>query len=85
VVVFVLSTTGQGDIPGNAAEFWKNLLRKKLRPGCLGNVKFTIFGLGDSSYPRFNWAARKLHRRLAQLGASEFFGPGEGDERHDDG
>lgn len=66
-------------------ELWKNLLRKRLRPGCLSTVKFTIFGLGDSSYPKFNWAARKLQRRLVQLGASEFFASGEGDERHDDG
>lgn len=48
-------------------------------------MKFTIFGLGDSSYPKFNWAARKLHKRLTQLGASEFYPSGEGDERHDDG
>ena len=85
LVVFVCSTTGQGDLPGNATELWKILLRKKLPPGCLGSLKFTIFGLGDSSYPKFNWAARKLHKRLAQLGASEFYPSGEGDERHDDG
>ncbi|KAB5577795.1 hypothetical protein GE09DRAFT_532223 [Coniochaeta sp. 2T2.1] len=85
LVIFVCSTTGQGDIPGNGMELWKNLLRKRLRPGCLSNTKFTIFGLGDSSYPKFNWAARKLHRRLTQLGASEFYPSGEGDERHDDG
>jgi sulfite reductase alpha subunit-like flavoprotein len=66
-------------------ELWKTLLRKRLPPGCLDTLKFTIFGLGDSSYPKFNWAARKLHRRLSQLGASEFYASGEGDERHDDG
>jgi sulfite reductase alpha subunit-like flavoprotein len=85
LVIFVCSTTGQGDIPGNAMELWKNLLRKRLPLGCLGTLRFTIFGLGDSSYPKFNWAARKLHRRLTQLGASEFYPSGEGDERHDDG
>ncbi|KAH8911329.1 riboflavin synthase domain-like protein [Coniochaeta sp. PMI_546] len=85
LVIFVCSTTGQGDMPGNALDLWKNLLRKRLRPGCLSTLKFTIFGLGDSSYPKFNWAARKLHKRLTQLGASEFYASGEGDERHDDG
>lgn len=34
---------------------------------------------------RFNWAARKVHRRLQQLGANEFYGRGEGDEQHDEG
>ena len=34
---------------------------------------------------RYNWAARKLSRRLEQLGAREFVAAGEGDERHEDG
>lgn len=34
---------------------------------------------------RFNWAARKLHKRLAQLGANEFYPRGEGDEQHEEG
>ncbi|KAJ0115370.1 hypothetical protein J7T55_012648 [Diaporthe amygdali] len=85
LAVFVTSTTGQGDIPANAATFWKSILRKKLPPDCLSQLKFTSFGLGDSSYPKFNWAARKLHKRLLQLGAVEFYPAGEGDERHDNG
>ncbi|KAL8871283.1 MAG: hypothetical protein Q9174_002850 [Haloplaca sp. 1 TL-2023] len=75
----------QGDLPGNARSFWKNLLRKKLPPDYLGKVNFTTFGLGDSSYPKFNWAARKLHKRLLQLGAFEFYPRGEADEQHDEG
>lgn len=86
MAIFVTSTTGQGDMPKNASKFWRNLRREKLnRSGCLRKLKFTIFGLGDSSYPKFNWAARKLRVRLLQLGASEFFRAGEGDERHDNG
>ncbi|KAL1836901.1 hypothetical protein VTJ49DRAFT_4517 [Mycothermus thermophilus] len=86
LVVFVTSTTGQGDMPKNTLKFWKNLRREKLNnTNCLGSMRFTIFGLGDSSYLKFNWAARKLRARLLQLGAAEFFKPGEGDERHDDG
>lgn len=34
---------------------------------------------------RFNWAARKLHKRLVQLGANEIYPRGEGDEQHDEG
>ncbi|KAI1329717.1 riboflavin synthase domain-like protein [Xylariaceae sp. FL0255] len=85
LVVFVISTTGRGDIPRNARAFWKSLLRKRLPPDCLSQVKFTTFGLGDSSYTQYNWAARKLHKRLEQLGAVEFLPRGEADERHDDG
>ncbi|KAI9374946.1 hypothetical protein BJX61DRAFT_532026 [Aspergillus egyptiacus] len=72
IVIFVVSTTGQGDLPANARTFWRSLLLKKLPPTFLSGVDFTWFGLGDSSYPKFNWAARKLYKRLLQLGAEEF-------------
>ncbi|KAK0745081.1 hypothetical protein B0T21DRAFT_381147 [Apiosordaria backusii] len=86
LVIFVTSTTGQGDMPTNTLNFWKNLRREKLNnSNCLGSVKFAIFGLGDSGYRKFNWAARKLQVRLLQLGASEFFRAAEADERHDNG
>ncbi|KAF4638070.1 hypothetical protein G7Y89_g30 [Cudoniella acicularis] len=85
IVIVAISTTGQGEFPKNARKFWTSLLRKRLPPGCLDHVKFTTFGLGDSSYPKYNWAARKLHKRLEQLGAQEFYPRGEADEQHDDG
>jgi hypothetical protein len=34
---------------------------------------------------RFNWAARKLHKRLEQLGAKEVYPRGEADEQHEEG
>ncbi|KAL8632557.1 hypothetical protein Q9189_001709 [Teloschistes chrysophthalmus] len=85
IVIVVISTTGQGDLPINARLFWKKLLQRKLPPDYLGNVEFTTFGLGDSSYPQFNWAARKLHKRLLQLGAHEICQRGEADEQHEEG
>ncbi|KAI9676179.1 MAG: NAPDH-dependent diflavin reductase [Caeruleum heppii] len=85
VVVISISTTGQGDLPANARIFWKSLLRKRLSPDFLISSIFTVFGLGDSSYPKFNWAARKLQKRLLQLGAEEFCLRGEADEQHPEG
>lgn len=34
---------------------------------------------------RFNWAARKIQKRLLQLGANEFYPRGEADEQHPEG
>ena len=34
---------------------------------------------------RFNWAARKVHKRLTQLGASEIYARGEADEQNSEG
>lgn len=53
LVVFVVSTTGQGDMPHNSLAFWRKLLRKKLPPGCLAPLRYTCLGLGDSTYIKF--------------------------------
>ncbi|KAM0702058.1 hypothetical protein Q7P35_010968 [Cladosporium inversicolor] len=91
LVVFALSTAGQGEMPQNARSFWSALLGGKLKPGMLGRppkrrpLRFTSFGLGDSSYPRYNIAHRMLYRRLEQLGAEAFCMSGEGNEQHPEG
>lgn len=85
VVIFAISTTGQGEIPQNARFFWKTLLSGALKPGILRKVRFSSFGLGDSSYARYNVAHRMLFGRLLQLGAQSFCERGEGNEQHPEG
>ena len=85
MVIFAVSTTGQGEMPQNARKFWKTLLSGALRPGVLRRLRFTSFGLGDSSYARYNVAHRMLCGRLIQLGASAFCDKGEGNEQHPEG
>ncbi|XP_068984794.1 NADPH-dependent diflavin oxidoreductase 1 isoform X4 [Bombus flavifrons] len=83
MIVFVVATTGQGDPPNNMRQFWRLLLRKNLPTTLLSNVKYGILGLGDSSYQKFNFAAKKLNRRLMQLGAKELLPIGLADDQHD--
>ena len=83
--VFAISTTGQGDFPTNSRKFWASLLKRKLRHDTLADVTYALLGLGDSSYPKFNWAARKLDKRLHQLGAMSLLEACEADEQDDDG
>lgn len=85
VVIFALSTTGQGEFPQNARQFWKTLLSGALKAGSLKKIRFTSFGLGDSSYARYNVAHRMLCGRLSQLGAHMFCERGEGNETHPEG
>jgi sulfite reductase alpha subunit-like flavoprotein len=85
VVIFCISTTGQGDFPQNARRLWRTLLSGALKPGLLRKVRFASFGLGDSSYVRFNVAHRMLHGRLVQLGAKTICERGEGNEQHPEG
>ncbi|CDK24839.1 unnamed protein product [Kuraishia capsulata CBS 1993] len=81
ILVVICSTMGQGDIPRNATKFWKFMLQKKLPSNLLNHVRFTTFGLGDSSYPKYNHAIRKIHNRFLQLGAIEMSPRGESDEQ----
>ncbi|XP_059612042.1 NADPH-dependent diflavin oxidoreductase 1 [Phlebotomus argentipes] len=83
LVIFVCSTTGQGDEPDNMRSFWRFLLRKKLPSDSLQGVKFAVMGFGDSGYVKYNFAAKKLHKRLLQLGGMALMAVGLCDDQHD--
>ncbi|XP_058465305.1 NADPH-dependent diflavin oxidoreductase 1 [Malaya genurostris] len=82
-VVLVCSTYGQGEEPDNMKRFWKFLLRKSLPTDSLRGMHFGVIGLGDSRYPKFNYVAKRLHKRLLQLGGSALLPVGLCDEQHD--
>uniref|UniRef100_A0A665U1H1 NADPH-dependent diflavin oxidoreductase 1 n=1 Tax=Echeneis naucrates TaxID=173247 RepID=A0A665U1H1_ECHNA len=83
LVVFVCATTGQGDPPDNMKNFWMFLFKKSLPVGSLSRLDYAVLGLGDSSYPKFNFVAKKLHKRLLQLGANVLLPVGLADDQHD--
>ncbi|GFY68700.1 NADPH-dependent diflavin oxidoreductase 1 [Trichonephila inaurata madagascariensis] len=83
IVIFVCSTTGNGEFPDNMKSFWKFMLRKGLPSNSLCHIKFSVFGLGDSSYDKFNVVAKKLNKRLLQLGALELIPLTLGDDQHE--
>eukprot|EP01038_Epipyxis_sp_PR26KG_P011641 gene11641-15591_t len=84
-VVFVVSTCGDGEPPAKMKLFWQFLLKKSLPVDCLSSVRFTVFGLGDSSYEKYNSTGRKLYARMNQLGAASFVQLGLGDDQHKQG
>ena len=61
---------------------WQNLLRSDLPSDTFEDLLLSVFGLGDTGYEKFCWAAKKLCRRMVSLGAVEFYERGEGDEQH---
>uniref|UniRef100_A0A8C6K2Q6 NADPH-dependent diflavin oxidoreductase 1 n=1 Tax=Melopsittacus undulatus TaxID=13146 RepID=A0A8C6K2Q6_MELUD len=83
LVVFVCATTGQGDPPDNMKLFWRFLFRKNLPSGALCRLDYAVLGLGDSSYPKFNFIAKKLHKRVLQLGGNPLLPVALGDDQHD--
>uniref|UniRef100_A0A6I8NU82 NADPH-dependent diflavin oxidoreductase 1 n=1 Tax=Ornithorhynchus anatinus TaxID=9258 RepID=A0A6I8NU82_ORNAN len=83
LVIFICATTGQGDPPDNMKNFWKFIFRKNLPPTSLCQMDFAVLGLGDSSYAKFNFVAKKLHKRLLQLGGRALLPAALGDDQHD--
>ncbi|KAK6927958.1 Flavodoxin/nitric oxide synthase [Dillenia turbinata] len=81
-VIFVVSTTGQGDAPDSMKGFWRFLLQKNLGRDWLSGVHYAVFGLGDSAYQKYNFVAKKLDKRLLDLGAKAMIERGLGDDQH---
>ena len=84
LAVFVFAPAGDGEVPDSARPLWRFLLRRDLAHDSLAALRVAVFGLGDSGYPKYNAAARKLWARLLQLGAQPLGGAsgrGLGDDR----
>ena len=65
---FLISTTGEGEFPGNSIEFYK-LLRKKKK---VNNIQYSLLALGDSNYKHFCHAGKIIDRLLRFSGAKNF-------------
>eukprot|EP00026_Physarum_polycephalum_P001039 Phypoly_transcript_01040.p1 GENE.Phypoly_transcript_01040~~Phypoly_transcript_01040.p1 ORF type:complete len:1215 (+),score=194.93 Phypoly_transcript_01040:66-3710(+) len=76
IVVFVISTSGQGKFPLNAKQFWTQLGQVSEDELSLNRMQFGVFGLGDSEFWKpplgklyFCKSAKDLDKRMAALGA----------------
>ncbi len=81
-VIVMSSTAGDGVLPSMADGFWELLQNENSKLD--STVKYTIFGLGDSSYPRFNQAAIDIDGKLSALGFRLLCPIGLGDDRDAD-
>lgn len=68
-VVIVVSTHGEGDAPDDAVQLHEFLGGKKAPK--LPELKYSVLGLGDSSYEFFCQTAKDFDERLAALGATK--------------
>lgn len=68
--IFICSTYGNGDFPFCAQYFYNILTSGYLSSEFLKNSNIAIFGMGDSSYQKYNFASRKLYKAFESLGAN---------------
>lgn len=67
-LLVVIATHGEGEPPEDSEAFYRFIMSD--RAPKLADLKFAIFGLGDSSYPDFCQTSRELDARFAELGAT---------------
>lgn len=76
LVLFVVSTWGDGEPPSDGCDFFYDLEKAQLD---LSGLRYAVLGLGDRDYSDFNGFARKLDERLAALGAKAVLPRAEAD------
>ncbi|SRR5690606_5664989 len=81
LVLFVVSTWGDGEPPSDATDFYYDLESAQLD---LTGLRYAVLGLGDRDYSDFNGFARNLDERLAALGARRVVDRAEADLDFDD-
>ena len=78
-VVFVISTTGDGEVPETAVKCYHKLKSKDV-PEHFLNFNYALLGLGDSNYAQFCNGPKLFHKIFQQLGAKCFYGPSWADD-----
>merc|ERR1719313_3267059 len=83
-ILAVVSTAGQGDMPKSAVKFWEATepWLEGAPADFLKDTKFAVFGMGDSSYVKFNEAAKQIDNMFERLGAQRLQECGMGDDQH---
>ncbi|PLB47054.1 NADP/FAD dependent oxidoreductase [Aspergillus steynii IBT 23096] len=80
VVVFVLSTYGEGDPSDNTAEFWDWVNKATKEQVTLQNLRYFAFGLGNSNYKYYNRVVDVVVESLDRLGAKSLMPVGRAND-----
>ncbi|CAN3356823.1 NADPH--cytochrome P450 reductase [Diutina catenulata] len=77
LVFFICATYGEGEPTDDAVDFVEWLDNEA---DTLSTLRYSVFGLGNSTYEFFNAVGRKINQKLEDKGAEQFSPYGEGDD-----
>lgn len=77
-LLVVSSSFGDGEPPGNAERFLEALRRTRMLP----DLRYAVFGLGDTAYPRFCGFTKALDAMLAERLATALVNRVDADANH---
>ncbi|CAM9638850.1 unnamed protein product, partial [Ascophyllum nodosum] len=77
-----MATYGKGDPTDNAQRFFSWLANKdqELTSDFLDRLHYTVFGLGNTQYEKYNLVGRTTYENLRKIGAKRMYRYGEGDD-----
>lgn len=81
-LLVIVSTWGEGDPPETAVEFYENFMSD--RAPKLENTRYSVLGLGDTSYEEFCKMGKDFDARLETLGAQRVHDRVDCDVDYDD-
>ncbi|XP_077411143.1 methionine synthase reductase isoform X2 [Vanacampus margaritifer] len=79
-VVFIVSTTGDGEPPDNALQFVKHIKKKTHSSDHYKHLHYALLALGDTNYENFCNCGKTIECRLQELGAQRFYATGYADD-----